>query len=387
MEDSVRSSAVPSVFAQPAPGSVADRIRPFVRKYVLGIRPYVPGRPEEDVRREFGVRDVVKLASNENPLGPSPLAVEAMGRALSGLNRYPDGAAQSARGSIADRYRLTPEHVLLGNGSDEIIKMIAEAFLEAGDQVVTAFPSFSQYSFGPRIMGAEVVEVPLKGGFSFDLDGVLDRITPRTKIVYLCSPNNPTGTVFSHSEAASFIERVPEGVVTVFDEAYLEYVDAPDPLDSLAFVRAGKAVLSLRTFSKMYGLAGLRLGYALGDPGLIRYLHLVREPFNVNATAQAAVSAALSDRGHVARSREANRLGREQYYSGLARLGVEFVRTQGNFLLARVGNGRETADALERRGVIVRAGFPGLDEYVRISVGSEEENEVCLASLAEVLRR
>ncbi len=370
---------------QSAQTDVALRLLSQVRPELHRIRPYVPGRPIADVQREFGLSAVSKLASNENPLGPSPKAVTAILRMLGELNRYPDGATQDIRSVIADHVGLTPSHVFIGNGSDEIIKLIAETFLSLGDEVVTPFPSFAQYSFGANIMGAKVVDVPLTEEFRYDLPRMLASITERTKIIFLCSPNNPTGTWLTHAEVADFVGQVPDHVVVVCDEAYIEYVDEPDPLDSLQFVREGRTVLSLRTFSKMYGLAGIRLGYALGDPGLINYMHQVREPFNVNSVAQAAGVAALSDTEHVARCRAANRAGREQFYEGLTALDIPHIPTQGNFLIADVGDGLAVFEQLQRRGVIVRAGFPGLDRYVRISIGTAEENERCLQALAQVI--
>ncbi|MHB1630407.1 MAG: histidinol-phosphate transaminase [Bacilli bacterium] len=370
---------------QTAQRSVAQRLLTQVRPELHRIKPYVPGRPSADVQREFGLATVDKLASNENPLGPSPKALAAIVQMLGELNRYPDGAAQDVRSAIADHAGLTPSHVFVGNGSDEIIKMVSETFLSPGDEVVTPFPSFAQYGFGASIMGATVVNVPLTEGFRYDWPRMLASITERTKIVYLCSPNNPTGTWFTHGEAADFVAQAPDHVVIVCDEAYIDYVDEADPLDSLQFIREGRTVLSLRTFSKMYGLAGIRLGYALGDPGLINFMHQVREPFNANSVAQAAAVAALTDTEHVARCREANRAGREQFYKGLAALDIPYIATQGNFLIADVGDGVAVFEQLQRRGVIVRAGFPGLDRYVRISIGAAAENERCLKALAQVI--
>ncbi len=360
-------------------------VKPLVREPLLSIRPYVPGRPIQDVMREFRLEHVIKMASNENPVGPSPKATAAIQDMLQDLNRYPDGAAQDLRSAIAKHVGLTESAVFVGNGSDEVIKMIAETFLQPGDELLVPFPSFSQYDFGAQVMGATVVPVPLADGFQYDLDSLREHVTEKTKLVYLCSPNNPTGTWLTHRAAAHFIESLPEKVIVVCDEAYLEYVDTPDPLRSVEFIESGKPVLSLRTFSKMYGLAGMRLGYALGHPSLIRYLHQVREPFNVNAMAQAAAIAALDDEAHVQTSREVNRLGREQLYRGFERLGIPYIPTQGNFMLAEVKNGQHVFQELQKLGVIVRAGFPGIPEYIRVSIGTPEENEQFLKALAEVL--
>lgn len=364
-----------------AVSGVASAMRPHLR----AIRPYVPGRPAADVAREFGVTDIVKLASNENPYGPSPRAIESARAMAAQLHRYPDGAAQDVRQAVAAACGVTVGHVLMSNGSDEMIKMLSETFLGPDDEIVVPSPSFAQYAFGAQVMGAAVREVPLRGDFTYDLEALLAAVTPRTKLLYLCTPNNPTGTWLTHAEVARFMERVAPHVVVVLDEAYREYVDAPDPLDSLAFIRAGRRVISLRTFSKMYGLAGVRLGYAIADPHLIACVNQVREPFNANAVAQAAATAALDDAEFVLRVRELNAAGRVQYYEGLARLGVPVVATQANFVLARVGDGMKVFDALQRRGVVVRAGFQGLFAYVRISIGTEQENGRCLEALGEVL--
>lgn len=361
-------------------------VRPLVRPHLHAIRPYVPGRPIADVQREFGFASVIKLASNENPLGPSPRAREAARAVLDEAHRYPDGAAQDLRAALSRRYGLPEDHFVASNGSDEMIKMLSETFLDPGDEVVMPFPSFVQYAFGAQVMNAHLVRVPLREDFTYDFDRILAAVNERTKLVYLCSPNNPTGTWFTHAQARDFLDRLPDRAIIVLDEAYVEYVDAPDPLRALEFIRAGRPVLSLRTFSKIYGLAGLRIGYAVGAPDAVRYIHQVREPFNANAVAQAAAAAALFDEDHVRRSRAANRAGREQFGAGLRALGIPFIETQGNFVLAKVGDGQAAFEALLRRGVIVRAGFAGLDEYVRISIGLPEENEVCLAGLAEFMR-
>ncbi|MCY0893782.1 MAG: histidinol-phosphate transaminase [Acidibacillus sp.] len=366
--------------------SLEERVRRLVRPNLHVIKPYVPGRPIADVQREFGLHDVVKLASNENPLGPSPKALDAISDLLLELNRYPDGAAQDVRTAIAQHVHLQPEQVFVGNGSDEIIKMIAETFLQPGDEVIVPFPSFAQYNFGAQVMEAKIIPVPLTKHFQYDFLAMQNQITDKTKLIYVCSPNNPTGTWVTHTQVKEFLESIPDGIIVVLDEAYLEYVDTPDPLRSLEFVTEGKTVLSLRTFSKMYGLAGLRLGYALGDAGLIKYLHQVREPFNVNAVAQVGATAALQDTEHVNQCKVANHEGRLQYYEGLTQLGLEYIETQGNFLLAKVGNGVHVFQELERHGVIVRAGFPGLDEYIRISIGTEEENRRCLQALEQALK-
>lgn len=360
-------------------------VRPLVRDTLLSIRPYVPGRPIKDVMKEYQVEHVIKMASNENPVGPSPKAITAIEDMLADLNRYPDGAAQDLRQALAAHVGVSDAAVFVGNGSDEVIKMIAETFLQPGDEIVVPFPSFSQYDFGAQVMGATVIPVPLANGFQYDLAEMRKHVTANTKLVYLCSPNNPTGTWLTHRATAQFIDSLPENVIVICDEAYLEYVDTPDPLRSIELIRAGKPVLSLRTFSKMYGLAGMRLGYALGNPTLIRYLHQVREPFNVNAMAQAAAIAALGDVDHVQKSRAVNSDGREQLYRGFEQLGIHYIPTQGNFMIAEVGDGGRVFQELQAKGIIVRVGFPGIPEFIRVSIGTREENAQFLVALAEVL--
>ncbi len=360
-------------------------VRPLVRDTLLSIRPYVPGRPIKDVMKEYQVEHVIKMASNENPVGPSPKAIAAIEDMLGELHRYPDGAAQDLRQALAAHVGVSDDAIFVGNGSDEVIKMIAETFLQPGDEMVVPFPSFSQYDFGAHVMGATVIPVPLTSGFQYDLEEMRTHVTANTKLVYLCSPNNPTGTWLTHRATAQFIDSLPENVIVICDEAYLEYVDTPDPLRSIELIRAGKPVLSLRTFSKMYGLAGMRLGYALGNPMLIRYLHQVREPFNVNAMAQAAAIAALGDVNHVQKSRAVNNEGREQLYRGFEQLGIHYIPTQGNFMIAEVGDGGRVFQELQSKGIIVRAGFPGIPEFIRVSIGTREENAHFLVALAEVL--
>lgn len=366
-------------------GTLDARVKPLVRPPLFSIHPYVPGRPIKDVMKEYGLDHVVKLASNENPLGPSPKAVTAIQQILQELHRYPDGAALDLRAALADHVGLPEAAIFVGNGSDEVIKMIAETFLQPGDEMIVPFPSFSQYDFGAKVMDATIVHVPLQKGFEYDLVAMRELVNEHTKLIYLCLPNNPTGTYLTHTEVLKFVESLPEQVIVACDEAYLEYVDTPDPVRSIDLIRAGYPVLSLRTFSKIYGLAGLRLGYTLGHPDLIHYLHQVREPFNVNAVAQAAAIAALTDDEHLANSRAANQQGKEQVYKRLTDLGVPYIQTQGNFMLIEVGDGSKVFQALQEHGIIVRAGFPGIPEYIRVSIGTVAENEQFLVALVEAL--
>lgn len=365
-------------------GAIGSRVRPTI----LGIEPYVPGKPIEEVQREFGLSEVVKLASNENPLGPSPKVREAVVRAAASLHRYPDGGATHLREALARYYQVPESSLLVGNGSDELIKLIAETFVEPGDEVIVPTPSFSEYEFAARVMAGKTVPVPLGEGFRYELDAVLEAVTPRTKIIYLCTPNNPTGTYIPAAELEAFLRRVPEGVLVVLDEAYHEYVEAPDCGDGLVLLKQGYKVVVLRTFSKLYALAALRVGYAIGDPEIIALINRVREPFNVNALAQAAAAAALEDDEHRRRSLTSNREGKRQLYEGLESLGCRCVPTEANFILVRVPyRSTDIFQQLLRRGVIVRDGAAfGLPDYLRITIGTADENERLLKAMAEVLQ-
>ncbi|MBX6396071.1 MAG: histidinol-phosphate transaminase [Alicyclobacillaceae bacterium] len=365
-------------------GAIGARVRPTI----LGIEPYTPGKPIEEVQREFGLQEVVKLASNENPLGPSPKVQEVLVRAAANLHRYPDGGAVRLRRTLAEYYGVSEDCLLVGNGSDELIKLIAETFVEPGDEVIVPSPSFSEYWFAAQVMAGKTVPVPLTEGFRYDPEAILRAVTPRTKLLYLCTPNNPTGTYIPAGDLADLVRRVPEHVLVVLDEAYHEYVEAADYGHGLPLLKQGARVLVLRTFSKLYALAALRVGYAIGDPEIISLINRVREPFNVNAVAQAAAVAALRDEEHRRKSFEVNRSGKRQLYEGLTALGCECVPTEANFILVRVPySSTEIFQALLRRGVIVRDGAAfGLPEYLRITIGTREENERLLHALEEVFR-
>jgi histidinol-phosphate aminotransferase len=338
------------------------------------------------VQREYGLDSVVKLASNENPLGPSPQALAAIAAALPELHRYPDADLADVRAALAALFGVSPQHLIVGNGADELIKLIAEAYLGPGDEIVVPSPSFSEYEFAGLLMGATVVSVPLRNDYSYDLDAVLQAVTPRTKLVYLCTPNNPTGTYIPRGELIALLERLPQGVLPIVDAAYGHYADAPDYSDGIDLIREGRLVLTLQTFSKIYGLAGIRVGYAVSQPDIIAALLRVKEPFNVNALAQTAAVAALADADHVARSQAVNREGRAWLTERLALLGFGCTPSQSNFVLVRLGaEAKQLYGELMKKGVIVRyGGIWGLPEHVRVTVGKREENERLIAALADI---
>jgi histidinol-phosphate aminotransferase len=359
-----------------------------VRKNLSSIQPYVPGKPISDVQREYGLSEIVKLASNENPVGPSKKAQAAVQQAVGDLNRYPDGGAVNLRAALAEHFGVSADQVLAGNGSDDCIKLISETFLGEGDEVVMPHPSFSQYWFGTQLMAGTPVRVELKPGtFEYDMDAMLAAVTEKTKIVYLCSPNNPTGTYIKQADLQHFMDRVPKHVLVIIDEAYNEYVMADDYAQGIDYLKAGHNVLVLRTFSKLYALAAMRVGYVIGRAEVLAEINRVREPFNVNHLGQVAAIAALHDEEHVDLSRRVNREGYEQLVKGLKELGYEVVPSQTNFILFNTGlNDKELFEALLREGVIVRSGTAlGVPGYLRVSIGTKAENDAFLAAFQRVV--
>ncbi len=346
---------------------------------------YEPGKPIEEVARELGIdaAGIIKLASNENPFGPSPKAMAAAHAALEEGELYPDGGCFALRRKLAEKWNLAPEQFVIGNGSNEILELLGHAFLRPGDEVVMGNPAFVVYKLVTLLFGAKPVEVPLVN-HAHGLADLAAAITPRTRMVFVPSPNNPTGTANAEAELLAFARALPEHVICVFDEAYAEYLEAPPDLRPL--IAEGRPVICLRTFSKIYGLAALRVGYGYASAEAAALLNRVRQPFNVNAIAQAAAVAALDDHEFVAQCRRENRAGLARLAEGFRRLGLEHVPSVGNFLLVRVGDGGKVFAELQRRGVIVRpVRSYGLPEWVRVTVGTPEQNERFLTALAAVL--
>jgi histidinol-phosphate aminotransferase len=362
--------------------------RSFFRRTLSDLVPYEPGKPVEEVQRELGLDRVVKLASNEGPFGPFPRALEAIERVARELNRYPDGGAWSLRAALAERHGVALEEVAVGGGADGVIDCLSQAVLDPGDEAVTGWPSFPSYVIGAVKTGATPVRVPLRE-HRYDLDALLAAVTARTKLVYVCHPNNPTGTANTRAELDAFLERAPEHVLTVIDQAYLEYVDDPDYPDAIEeYFRAGRRVLVLRTFSKIYGLAGLRVGYGIGPAELVSELAKVRRAFDIVEPAQVAALASLDDAAEVRRRRDLNAEGRVRLEEILRAQGLEPpAPAVGNFLYAEVGDdARPLFERLLRLGVIVRplGGF-GAPGAIRVTVGTAEENELFAAALGHVL--
>ncbi len=354
---------------------------------LAAVKAYVPGKPVEEVQRELGIVDVVKLASNENPLGSSPKALAAIQAALGRVNLYPDGQSYYLRRALAERFGVGIEQVAVGNGADGIIMGVCMAYLDEQSEVIASQTSFPVYDIYTHVMRARLIKTPLKD-YGLDLEAMTAAITPRTKLVFVCNPNNPTGTIVTANEVETFMARVPAHVLVIFDEAYYEFVDADDYPETLRYVHEGRAnVMVMRTFSKVYGLAGLRLGYALAPAEVLAPMNKVKEPFAVNLLAQAAGLAALEDGDFVRQSVAENRTGRLYLYGEFERLGLFYLRSHTNFVLLRIGTqAGVVAQKLLERGVVVRP-CDGYDipEFLRITVGSAEQNRRLVAALKETL--
>jgi histidinol-phosphate aminotransferase len=353
---------------------------------ILAIPAYVPGKPIEEVEREQGIRGAVKLASNENPLGPSPRALAAVRRVLPGVHRYPESGGHVLSARLAARLGLTPRHIVLGNGSDDLIVMLASSLLCPGDEVILTRPSFQMYEIVTRTASAVPVEVPLRD-YRNDLAAMADRVTPRTRMLFLNSPHNPTGSLVGRAEFEAFLASLPADIVLVLDEAYIEFARDPSRPDSRDYVAGERPVVGLRTFSKAYGLAGLRVGYGIMPPALADILHRVRQPFNVSLPAQEAAAAALEDEAFLARTLEVVHAGVDYLGRALASLGLESLPTQSNFVFFHTPRpARVVFEALLERGVIVRPldtyGFP---DAIRVNAGLPEENQRFIEALGEVL--
>ncbi|MFC5699903.1 histidinol-phosphate transaminase [Cohnella faecalis] len=353
---------------------------------IVGLPVYQPGKPVDDVKRELGLSEVIKLASNENPFGCSPKAKEAIVRELDNVSIYPDGAAVELTAAIASYHGVNTDQIIFGMGSDEIIMMIARAFLLPGDETIMADLTFPQYKHNCVIENAVIVEVPLKKG-THDLFGMAQRVTSKTKVIWVCNPNNPTGTIVTADEVEWFLSNVPPHVLVVLDEAYCEYIDDSSYPNGLKLLEKYPNVVLLRTFSKIYGLASLRIGYGIGRPDVIRFINQVREPFNTSRFGQAAALASLADESFVADCRNANREGLAQLRSAFERLGLEAFPAYGNFIMVDVKRpAQEVFDSLLRKGVIVRGGFKLTPTHLRITVGSREENDKVIAALEAALQ-
>lgn len=360
--------------------SLWNTAHPWLRDLVS----YEPGKPVEDVARELGLKpeQIIKLASNENPLGPSPKALAAMRETLERAHFYPDGGGFYLREAIAKKFGFERSHIMLGCGSNEIIEFIGKAFLNEGDEIVVSAHAFAVYKLMATLFGATTIEVP-DPNFAHDLDAMAAAITPKTKEVFIANPNNPTGTLLSQDEIDRFMEKVPDHVVVVFDEAYYEFLE--NPPDTLKFVREGRNVVVLRTFSKIQGLANLRIGYGIAKPELIDVLGKTRQPFNTNGIAQAGALAGLLDEEHQTKTREITIEGRNFLQREFGAMGLEYVPSFANFVLVKVNDGKGVFQALMKKGIIVRDMTSyALPEWIRVSIGTMEQNERFLEELKKL---
>jgi histidinol-phosphate aminotransferase len=352
------------------------------------IKPYVPGKPTEEVQREYGIAHSIKLASNENPFGPSPMAVSAIQQILGNLHRYPDAGGYELIHAIAEKHNIKPGNIVLGNGSDNIIALLAAVLLSSADEAILPQPSFLFYEISIRGAGALPIWVPLKS-FKTDLAGMIRKITPKTRMIFLNVPHNPTGTIITRPDFDRFIAEIPPQIVVVLDEAYIEFVTDSNCVNSLDYLKADKAVVGMRTFSKAFGLAGLRVGYGVMPVILAELLHRVRQPFNVNTVAQVAAVAALGDTEFL--NRTLNLVHDELKFicAALDKLGMSYIRSQANFLMIDIGKEQtadEVSDKLLRQGVIVRSLTAyGCPQHIRVTVGKHEENIRFLEALERVI--
>jgi histidinol-phosphate aminotransferase len=363
-------------------------MKEIVKKWVTNLSRYETGKPIEEVARELGfesAEDVIKLASNENALGVSPMAVHAMKRAAREMNRYPDSSAFYLRKALAAKLKVEPGQLMIANGSNEIIEFIGHLFLDRDSEAVISERAFAIFRLITEMFEARPVVVPMHG-FTHDLKAMLNAITPHTKVVFIANPNNPTGTMVSENDLHDFMKYVPTHVVVAMDEAYIELLPPISQPDTLRYVREGRKIIILRTFSKTYGLAGLRIGYAVAPAEAIELMSRVRQPFNVNDMALKAALAAIEDNAFVEKTRKMVAKGLRYFEKNLKKLGIEYVPSVANFMLVKVGNGRSIFQQLQNEKVIVRPmdGY-NLPDYIRITVGRGPENKRCLEALKRVL--
>ena len=359
----------------------------LVKPELLSQSVYQPGKPIEYVARELGLNPntIVKLASNENPLGASPRAIEAGKAALDSVELYPDGGCYELKSALAQLLKMEPDQFIVGNGSNEVLELLGHAFVREGDEVVMGEGSFIVYKLITMLFGGRPVEVPTIN-YRHDLKGIREAVTDRTRIVFLASPDNPSGSANTSSEIEELVEALPDDVLFVLDEAYSEYQD--EPVDLRPLIAKGKKVLCTRTFSKIYGLAGLRVGYGYGDPELVSLLNRARAPFNVNSVALAASRAALEDQGFVSSCRIANAAGLRYFVECVESLNIEYISSSANFITLNVADGNAAFEAMQREGIIVRPLAPyGMSQWIRVSVGTEEQNELAIKALTSFLSR
>jgi len=357
----------------------------LVRKGVLDLSPYIPGKPIEEVKRELGLKEVIKLASNETSIGPSPLAIEAIKKEVENINLYPEATSRLLREKLSHKLKIDKEMIIFGNGADDVIDLVGMAFINEGDEVITCETTFPAYRTAVKIMGGKLISVKLKD-FRFDLGEIVKRINEKTKMIFLCNPNNPTGTILTKEEINRFMEKIPQDIIVVFDEAYHDYVENKNYTSGLSYILEGKNVIVIRTFSKIAGIAGVRVGYGIAKPELIGYLRRVVNPFTTNRLAQVAAFASLDDEEHRKKVLRANHEGKKYLYKELDKLGLFYVPTETNFIFIDVKKDSETIfEKLLKKGVIVRPGKPyGCPNFIRVTIGTSYENKKFIQAMIEI---
>jgi histidinol-phosphate aminotransferase len=361
----------------------------LAKKGVMSIQPYQPGKPIEEVSRELGIpeAEIIKMASNENPLGASPLGIQAIKDCADQVFLYPDGDCYHLKKDLAEHLGVKPENLLMGNGSNDVLQIIADTFINPEDEVIYFKHAFVVYILATKVADATPVVINVKPDYSQDLDAMADAITDRTKVIFIANPNNPTGTMVTAEQVDRFMDRVPDDVIVVFDEAYYEYVERDDFPQTLKYIEEGRTVITCRTFSKIYGLAGLRVGYGIARPDLVDIMNKVRQPFNVSMVAQAAARASLKDKEHVEKSIKINREGKIYLYKQFESMGLDYVPTEGNFILLHLDRpGPVVMQELLKMGVITRplVGYE-LPNSIRVTIGTKEQNERFINGLKQVL--
>ena len=357
----------------------------LVRKGILDLKPYIPGKPIEEVKRELGLKEVIKLASNETSVGPSPLAVEAVIKEAKKINLYPEATSRLLREKLAEKLKIDKEMIICGNGADDVIDLVGMAFINEGDEVITCETTFPAYRTAVKIMGGKFISVKLKD-FCFDLEEIAKRINEKTKMIFLCNPNNPTGTILTKEEINRFMKKIPKDIIVVFDEAYCDYVENKNYVNGLQFVLEGKNVIVVRTFSKIAGIAGVRVGYAIAHQELISYLRRVVNPFTTNRLAQVAALASLDDEEHRRKVLNSNHEGKKYLYKELDKLGLFYVPTETNFIFIDVKIDSEAIfEKLLKKGVIIRPGKPyGCTNFIRVTIGTAYENQRFIKAIREI---
>lgn len=356
----------------------------IVKKSILNISPYIPGKPIEEVQREYGIKDIIKLASNENPLGPSKLALKGIKTKLAEINLYPESSVYYLRAALAKHLKVKEDMLIFGNGSNELEQLIAETFVEPGDEVIFSSLSFVVYSIVTDIVGGVPVQVPHKN-FRHDIDRFIEKLSEKTKLIFLCNPNNPTGTIITKDEFEKLMQNVNSRTIVVLDEAYFEYVQDKNYPDGIAYLPKYKNLIVLRTFSKIYGLAGLRIGYGIADPEIVNYIDRVRPPFNVNSLAQVAALYALKDNMHIKKTIRVNEAGKHFLEKEFEKLKIEYVKSHANFIFVKFKySSKFVFEELLKKGIIIR---PFFDNYARITIGTMPENKRLVKELKQILEK